>query len=72
MNVLNKAVQTLSPLRELQAGEVFFDDEHGPIIVTDEMNEGDVLCVNLVTGETIFFEPERRVFARPDAELVLP
>lgn len=72
MNVLNKAVQTLSPLANLTAGDVFLDEEHGPMLKTDTEDEGTALCVCLLSGETLFVPLEDRVLERRDAELVLP
>lgn len=59
-------------INEIAAGEVFIYDDEYYIPSSFEDNNGDLMCVNLQTGDTVYFSDNREYsFTIVKAKLVI-
>lgn len=72
MNIVKRNEIADVALSEMADGEVFeWGERRKPHMKTDQTDAGEIMSVNLVTGETVWIPEEQHVTPREDAVVVL-
>jgi hypothetical protein len=71
MRVLEKTGLTPVPLAAISQGDVFTDESGVPYMRCEQDEDGDILVVNLRTGESHYENGNDDVIPRDDAQLVM-